>query len=925
MTTTHSFVIPMNHLVRSIALFLVSVCVMLPQAAIAQNDAELNVFPDISFGALDDAAGRPSSWSASYTADGDKGELTVSARLSGRWHVYSVTQEPGGPLPTKISIAKPDSVKLDGKFSPDSPPAKSVSDIYEGLTIEEHSDEVTWTAPLKLPSDFSGDITVTVNALACMTDGSCVPINETLTAKRVEGESKPKTESGDSMPAAATKVPSTISGTPSFSFPASGLPGSNRSGADFLKSMQQQSIATDTNPEIAKLPVFRDDGYQVQWKAWVSTAIAPGQKGTLTLRVIPDDTYHVYAAAVDGSNFSTNFVVTEKNGLQVGKPETDAEIVAKPAIVPGMDPIRYHEGTVTWTLPVTVPGETEPGKFTLQGYVAYMACTDKFCLEPKALQFTAVVNVAAESDTTPSAVELVSAKSATALDEAATIKWVDGAGSDNTPVPTASPESAIEEMAAGGDQDPKSNAAVDDFASADSASEESETPFAAAMKTEADIRSTSPAAATLSDNSKAFSLPVILLMAFGGGLILNLMPCVLPVVGLKVMSFVQQAGEDRKRVFLLNAAYVVGILAVFGVLTALAVLLSFSWGEQFTYFPVRLGLTLLVFALALSYLGVWEIPAPGMAAGKDAQQLQNREGVVGAFFKGAFTTVMATPCSGPLLGFVLGYTISLSPQQTALVIMMVGVGMASPYMALGLFPSLVRLLPKPGDWMVTLKEFLAFLFLGTVAYFFNQFSDGDKLPVFVALIGVWFGCWIIGKVPAWETLEKRLWAWSCGILSAVVVGLLAFNQLSEKQLPSGAISTSGVQYVAGDHVQWERYDPARLKQLQAEGKTVMLDFTAKWCVNCIVNTRVALDTAETKKQLEQLDAVAMLADWTDHDAAIKSKLEELESRSIPLLAIYPGSTPEEPIILRDLVSQSRVLTALEAAGPSVNKVARKAK
>ena len=136
------------------------------------------------------------------------------------------------------------------------------------------------------------------------------------------------------------------------------------------------------------------------------------------------------------------------------------------------------------------------------------------------------------------------------------------------------------------------------------------------------------------------SLPLALLFAFIGGVILNVMPCVLPVVGLKIMSFVQQAGEDRRRVLALNTVYVVGILSVFAILAALAVLLSFSWGEQFTYFPVRLGLTLLLFAPGISYLGVWEIPVPGMAASKGSQDLQNREGYPGAFFKGVFATIL---------------------------------------------------------------------------------------------------------------------------------------------------------------------------------------------------------------------------------------------------------------------------------------------
>ncbi|MEM6366619.1 MAG: thioredoxin family protein, partial [Planctomycetota bacterium] len=373
---------------------------------------------------------------------------------------------------------------------------------------------------------------------------------------------------------------------------------------------------------------------------------------------------------------------------------------------------------------------------------------------------------------------------------------------------------------------------------------------------------------------------------------------------LKVMSFVQQAGEQRGRIFALNLVYATGILAVFGLLAGLAVGAALGWGEQFTFMSFRLGLTILLFALALSYLGVWEIPAPGFASGEASQKLGNQEGYVGAFFKGMFATLLATPCSGPLLGAILGATINLSPVQTVAIMMTVGIGMALPYLIIGLRPELVSWLPKPGPWMETLKEFLAFLFLGTVAFFFYGFSDEHKVPVFITLIGVWFGCWIIGKVPNWAALQKRVLAWLVGGSAAALIGFAAFAGL--RATPPGETL-----------INWQPYSEARLSALQDEGKTVILDFTADWCINCKVNERYALNTEPTRQLLDELDAVAMVADWSDRDnPEIKQKLQELESRSIPVLAIYPGRQPKQPIILRDLVTQSAVLEALQQAGPS---------
>lgn len=202
--------------------------------------------------------------------------------------------------------------------------------------------------------------------------------------------------------------------------------------------------------------------------------------------------------------------------------------------------------------------------------------------------------------------------------------------------------------------------------------------------------------------------------------------------------------------------------------------------------------------------------------------------------------------------------------------------------------------------METFKQFLAFLFLATVAFFFFGFRPEQQPRLFTALIGVWFGCWIIGLVPMWKPIGQRLAAWGGGLAAAIAIGVAAFT------LGTGPTD-----------VTWQPYSEAKLKQLQAQGRTVMLDFTAAWCVNCKFNTKLAIDTKPTAQMIARLDAVAMLADWTDQDAEIKAKLNELDSDSIPVLAIYPGNNPGEPIVLRDLVSQSAVLEALQQAGPSV--------
>ncbi|WP_390889029.1 protein-disulfide reductase DsbD family protein [Rhodopirellula halodulae] len=826
------------------------------------------LFSDFSLDDFDSATNAlqtddPADLTASYRPGANEGEIEirVDVTLQPKWHLYSTTQPKGGPKPTKLSLADSQSVSIAGEWKSDREPLRSVSQDFGGITVEEFEDKVTFTATAKLTDQTTsiselGDLEIRVDALACMTGGACMPVKETLTAKFV-GETK----AGNSpvMVSANAKDPASLKAHP-----------------------------------VNLKKTFRDEDYVVRWEAINLTPnLQPGQTGLLRFTAIPDAGYHVYTSAVDDEQSKTNFVVSEKSGLMVGAPQTKSAPIDYD-LLPG---VTYHKGNVTWTLPVAIPSDAEAGEHKLVGGIAYQACTDDSCQQPKAFEFQTVVNVVEEATASDSPVvmQVAAKKRVLVLDDAATIQWVDPQANAALNAQSQPKTDAL----------PSATEPAQAIADAGDASQSEEAIAAATTKAAAEVADAS-VGPDAEEMQKSNGFGATLLFAFIGGVILNFMPCVLPVVGLKVMSFVQQAGEDRKRIFLLNLVYAVGILSVFAVLTALAVALSFNWGQQFTYFPVRLGLTLLMFAMALSYLGVWEIPVPGMAAGKTSQSLQQREGYTGAYFKGVFATVLATPCSGPLLGGILGLTFALTSLQTTAVIMTVGIGMALPYLLIGIWPALVAWLPKPGTWMETLKEFLAFLFLGTVAFFFNQFSDDHKLPVFVALIGVWFGCWMIGKVPNWGSLTSRLYAWAGGVVSAVVIGVAAFSWLGPAPEPAEGVKT----------IAWQPYDEAKLQQLQAEGRTVMIDFTAKWCVNCIVNYNVALNTEPTRQLIEELDAVPMLADWTDQDEEIEAKLKELQSRSIPILAIYPGKSPEEPIVLRDLVSQQMVLDALKEAGPS---------
>ena len=394
----------------------------------------------------------------------------------------------------------------------------------------------------------------------------------------------------------------------------------------------------------------------------------------------------------------------------------------------------------------------------------------------------------------------------------------------------------------------------------------------------------------------------MLVGAFFGGLILNLMPCVLPVISLKLLSFIEQGGQGRGRVFVLNLWYSAGLLLVFLVLAALSASFSLAWGEQFTLTWFKVTMTSLVFVMALSFLGVWEIPIPGFVGSGKAGELQTQEGAAGAFAKGVFTTILATPCTGPFLGPVFGFTLEQPGYVAFLLFGTVGLGMASPYLIIGAFPQLIRFLPKPGAWMETVKEVMAFLLLGTVVYLFTTMNDRYFVPTLALLVGLWFACWLIGRTSPLATGQTKLRAWIGGLGTAAIVGYMAFGLLLHEP-----------------ELDWQPFSPSAVEQAHAEGKTVMVDFSADWCPNCKWNLAWAIDTAGVGKLVESNGVVPMLADWTDHSPTIKDFLtQRLKRQSIPVLAIWPASAPyDQPIILDGTLTESQVIKALEQAGPSM--------
>ncbi len=406
----------------------------------------------------------------------------------------------------------------------------------------------------------------------------------------------------------------------------------------------------------------------------------------------------------------------------------------------------HHDGPVTWTIEVNVPKNATPGPYKLEGGIAYMACVaDKFCEPPKGAIFEAPVEVSAVFE---GAVNVGSAGK-----ERKPLTFFpsnyDEVEKRSVGAAEAARRAALRERVGPGlqfainatDVELYSHGLLNRFSSVDlNKLEDSQ-----------------------SETSRGGLWVVLASLGGGflGGLLLNVMPCVLPVIGLKIMSFVQQGGESRGRVFLLNVWFSLGLISVFLVLAGLAAFLNLSWGGQFQEGWFTIVLVCVVFAFALALIGVWEVPIPGFIGSSGAvNDLAAKEGAAGAFSKGVLTTVLATPCTGPFLGPALTWAVQQPLPLVFATFLAVGLGMASPYLIIGAYPKLIAFLPKPGMWMETFKKLMGFILLATVVWLLSFVPSTDLLPTVTVLCGLGLAFWWIGSTPLTEPPGKRMLAWA---------------------------------------------------------------------------------------------------------------------------------------------------------------------
>jgi thiol:disulfide interchange protein/DsbC/DsbD-like thiol-disulfide interchange protein len=409
--------------------------------------------------------------------------------------------------------------------------------------------------------------------------------------------------------------------------------------------------------------------------------------------------------------------------------------------------------------------------------------------------------------------------------------------------------------------------------------------------------------------ASGMTLWLALFYGFLGGLILNLMPCVLPVISLKIFGFIKQAGDSRWSIFSHGLAFMAGIFAWFLGLAAVIIALKsggseVTWAFQFQnpWFNVVIGSIVFVFALNLA--GVFELVLPGKAA-TAMESASSTSGLGGSFFQGVFATLLATPCTAPFLGSALGFAFSQSSVVILAMFASVAFGMALPYLLLSAQPGWMSWLPRPGAWMERLKQFMAFPLFATLVWILSILGGQrgvDGILWFSAfLLCLAFAAWLYGAFCGPLATARARFIALLLILASISGGGWYF--LGEKFDSVGRKNS--------DSIAWVDFSEARLQADLAAGKNVFVDFTADWCITCKFNERTAIDTSAIRALLAEKQVVPIKADWTNSNPEITAALQRFGRVGVPFYLLYPAGDAANPVVLPELLTESLLRDALE--------------
>ncbi|MBT8396280.1 MAG: thiol:disulfide interchange protein [Gemmatimonadetes bacterium] len=415
---------------------------------------------------------------------------------------------------------------------------------------------------------------------------------------------------------------------------------------------------------------------------------------------------------------------------------------------------------------------------------------------------------------------------------------------------------------------------------------------------------TESSGATLAPGADGFTLTLALVFAFLGGILLNLMPCVFPILSLKILGAASQGGEDRGQVRNQGLLFALGVVLAFLVLAGVLIILraggnQLGWGFQLQSPAFVAFMAALFFAIGLNLMGLFEV-------GATLTRLGGKVGESGSYSEslasGVLATIIATPCTAPFMGAALGFALTRSVPETLLIFGFLGIGMALPYLVLSLAPGLLEKLPKPGPWMETLRHVMAFPMFATVIWliwvFGQQTGIGGATYLLSALLFVTSAGWMVGR---WQRTDKR-----SGVIARALS--LVMWTAAIALVARGAAQEAPLMAVTEG---WAPFSQAEVDRTLAQGTPVFLDFTAAWCLTCQVNERVVLNTDAVQQAFEDRNVALFKADWTRYDPEITEALEALGRTGVPVYVLYRGESGSEPNLLPAILTAQIVLDALE--------------
>ncbi|MBS0353859.1 MAG: thioredoxin family protein [Proteobacteria bacterium] len=673
-----------------------------------------------------------------------------------------------------------------------------------------------------------------------------------------------------------------------------------------------------------------------------ATAIRPGDEIQLGVRqkIIPH--WHTYWVNPGDSGLATQIAWTLPDGARAGDIQwpTPGRFKLGPVVNYG------YENEVTLLTTVTAPADLQAGgRFPVKATVDWLVCQET-CIPQQVELELALPVVAAGSAVGPGSPLIEQARASLPVaspwpidiragKDALTLRIADarlaarfagqapgelwfyaeqwGKTAHDAPQPVTIVGDALEIHIKPGDEPPKAGETLVGVLSIrDGDGKLQSYRIAAPVSAAVGATATAPQAT----ESANLGIGMAVLLALAGGLVLNLMPCVFPVLSIKALSVLRHAGHDRAQVRLQGLTYTAGVLASFAALGAVLIALKaggaqVGWGFQFQSPPFVLAVAYLMFAVGLSLSGVFTLGAS--AAGLGAS-LADKPGYAGSFFTGVLATVVATPCTAPFMGAALGFALGQPAPVLLAVFLSLGLGLALPYLLLCFWPALQRALPRPGVWMERVKQALAFPMYGAAVWLvwvLAQQAGPNAIAIALGgMLAIAFAAWLYDSSRHAHVFARH-GSTGLAVLTLLTALLGGYAGVQASVANAAAPATAG----AAKHA-LEPYSKTRFDELRAAGKPVFVNFTAAWCITCLANEKVALSDAGVTAAFRQAGITYLKGDWTNQDPQISAHLAEFGRSGVPLYLLYPAGGGNAPQVLPQLLTPATVLSAIAAAGPA---------